>query len=63
MTSRTREEAMERARAKRRRKKPKDVTQPGGVVAHVTHLAADAVRSVGTALKSATTTIVGASPE
>jgi hypothetical protein len=59
MTNREREEVMEQARAKRRRKKPKEAEQPEGVVEQVKQVAADAARAVGTALKPAADLITG----
>jgi len=61
MTTRKRADEMERARAKRRRRKGKQESLPEspGVIGQVTQLATDAARSVGEAVKSATAAITG----
>jgi hypothetical protein len=61
MTTRKRIAEMDRARAKRQRKKGKPETPPEapGVIGQVTQLATDAAKTVGTAVKSATDAITG----
>jgi hypothetical protein len=63
MTTRKRAEEMDRARAKRQRKKGKQEStpEPPGVIGQMTQIATDAARSVGKAVKSAADAITGSS--
>jgi hypothetical protein len=59
VTSREKDEQMERARDKRRRRKGKAPPEAPGVVRQATRLAAGAAKAVGAAVKSAADAVTG----